>query len=215
MKVIFATTNERKLEDLRNVITKNNLDIEVLTMCDIGWDLGEIEETGNTIEENSLIKARAIYNFCKDKCIEYTIISDDAGLFVKALNGEPGIYTARYADAERQNNPTLPKYECVNKLLRGLENFNDRTAEYKCCVTVFNSDNEYFNIVASTSGRIAKKICDPLIKPYFYSVFIPEGYEKTFNLLNENELSDMYRYTAIKQALLQLKDINTIKIKRY
>ena len=79
-------------------------------------------KTGLTIEENSLIKAQAIYDFCTLNNITYPIITDDAGLFCESLNGEPGIYTARYADDELSLNPELPKHQCVIKLLRNLNN---------------------------------------------------------------------------------------------
>ena len=128
MKIIFGTTNKRKVEDLQNTINKMNLDIQVLSMADIGWDRGEIEENGSTIEENSLIKAKSILSFCKEHNIDYPIMTDDAGLFVDALNGEPGVYTARYADDEIALNPELPKYQCVIKLLRKLNNENNRNA---------------------------------------------------------------------------------------
>ena len=59
MKLIFGTTNKRKVEDLQNIINEMNLDIQVVSMEDIGWDRGEIEENGSTIEDNSLIKAQA------------------------------------------------------------------------------------------------------------------------------------------------------------
>ena len=65
MNLIFGTTNKRKVEDLQNIINEMNLDIQVLSMEEIGWNRGEIEETGFTIEENSLIKATAIYLFAK------------------------------------------------------------------------------------------------------------------------------------------------------
>lgn len=101
-KIIFATTNERKLKDLLNIIEINNHDMEVLMLSDIGWDLGGIEEIGNTIQEKFLIKASAVYDFCKKRRINYTVLADDAGLFVDYLNGEPGIYTARYASEEQK-----------------------------------------------------------------------------------------------------------------
>lgn len=90
MKIIFGTTNKRKTEDLQNTINEMNLDIQVLSMEDIGWDRGEIDEPGSTIEENSLIKAKAILSFCQDHNIYYPILTDDSGLFIDALNGEPG-----------------------------------------------------------------------------------------------------------------------------
>ena len=111
MKLIFGTTNKRKVEDLQNIINEMNLDIEVISMEEIGWDRGEIEENGTTIEENSLIKAQAILSFCKDHNINYPIMTDDAGLFVDELNGEPGIYSARYAGtgSDDDNNRLLIK----------------------------------------------------------------------------------------------------------
>ena len=126
MKLIFGTTNKRKVEDLQNIINEMNLDIEVISMEDIGWDRGEIDENGSTIEENSLIKAKAILSFCHDHNIDYPIMTDDAGLFVDALNGEPGIYTARYADDELALDPSLPKHQCVVKLLRKLNGEENR-----------------------------------------------------------------------------------------
>ena len=64
MNIIFGTTNKRKVKDLQDIINENNLDINILGLEDIGWDRGEIEETGSSIEENSLIKAQAIHSFC-------------------------------------------------------------------------------------------------------------------------------------------------------
>ena len=93
MKIVFGTTNQRKIEDLKKLIKILDLDLEVLGLDDIDWILGEINEDGHTIEENSLIKARAIYNFCNEHNINYPIITDDAGLFCDALNGEPGVFT--------------------------------------------------------------------------------------------------------------------------
>ena len=121
MKLIFGTTSKRKVEDLQNIINEMNLDIEVVSMEDIGWDRGEIDENGSTIEENSLIKAQAILSFCRDHNIDYPIMTDDSGLYVDALNGEPGIYTASYADDELEFDSGLPKYQCVIKLASNFE----------------------------------------------------------------------------------------------
>lgn len=130
MKIIFGTTNKRKIEDLQNIIDELNQNIKVLSVTDIGWDRGDIDENGATIEENSLIKAKAIYDFCQEKEITYPIITDDAGLFCEPLNGEPGIYTARYAADELNKNPELPKYQCVIKLLQNLHQSTNRKAIY-------------------------------------------------------------------------------------
>lgn len=201
MKLIFGTTNKRKKEDLQNIINKMDLDMEVIGMEDIGWDRGEIEENGLTIEENSLIKAQAILSFCNDHNITYPIITDDAGLFVEALNGEPGIYTARYADDELALDSTLPKHQCVIKLLRNMNNKENRNAKYRCCVTTMMPNGEYYQELGESSGTIAKEIVGELKKPYFYSVFVLNGTNVAFNELTVDELDETYRYKAIRKSL--------------
>ena len=204
MIIIFGTTNERKTEDLKNMIKKLNLDIEVKSLKDINWNLGEIEETGLSLEENSLIKASSIYKFCIDNDIHYPILTDDAGLFVESLNGEPGIYTGRYADKEISEDASLPKYECVNKLLRNLNGIDNRRAYYKCIVTCMYPNGEYFQDYGISEGEITKSIVEPLKKPYFYSIFRLINSDKTFNLLTEEELDGTYRYDALNKVLLKL-----------
>lgn len=204
MKIIFGTTSKRKVEDLQNIIRELNLDIQVLNMEDIGWDRGEIEEEGETLEENSLIKAQAILSFCKDHNLEYPIITDDAGLFVDYLNGEPGIYTSRYADDEIKINPDLPKYQCIIKLLRKLENVEDRRATYKCSVTTMMPNGEYRQETAESKGTIVKEITGVIKPPFFYSVFILEGTNVPFRELKEDELNNTYRYKALRETLRKL-----------
>ena len=201
MNIIFGTTNKRKVKDLQDIINENNLDINILGLEDIGWDRGEIEETGSSIEENSLIKAQAIHSFCQDYSINYPIITDDSGLFVEVLGDEPGIYTARYGDDEIAMDPRLPKYQCVVKLLRKLNEEENRNAKYRCCVTTMLPSGDFVQEFGESSGTIAKKIVGDLVKPYFYSVFILNGTDVAFNKLSENELKDTYRHKALRIAL--------------
>lgn len=203
MKIIFGTTSKRKLQDINKIIEMNNLDIDVLNLNDIKWDLGEIEETGVTLEENSLIKAQAIYNFCLNHNITYPIITDDAGLFVNALNGEPGIFTKRYADEEIKNNPNLPSWEAINKVLRNLEDRTDRSAYYKSVVTCFFPDGTYEQESSITNGTIATEIKGALNQPYMYSIFIYNG--KPFSNLSDEELLDTYRFKALNKILSKIK----------
>lgn len=205
MKIIFGTSNKRKVEDVKNVIKENNLDIEVLTLADIGWNLGDIEENGNSLEENSLIKAKAILHFCKEHSIFYPIVTDDSGLFVEALEGRPGIFTARYADEERKNNPDLPEYECINKVLRELDGIDNRSSYYRCVVTCMKKDGSYFQMDAKTEGVISKEIIEPIAKPYFYSIFDYKGIN--FRKLKEEDLKDTYRFKALKDVLFQLEKV--------
>ena len=201
MKLIFGTTNKRKVEDLQNIINEMKLDIEVVSMEDIGWDRGEIDENGSTIEENSLIKAQSILSFCHNHNIDYPIMTDDAGLFVDALNGEPGIYTARYADDELVLDSSLPKYQCVVKLLRKMNGEQNRNAKYRCCVTSMMPNGDYHQEIGESEGTIANEIIGELKKPYFYSVFILNGTNVAFNELKGEELNNTYRYNAIRKSL--------------
>ena len=201
MKLIFGTTNKRKVEDLQNIINEMNLNIEVVSMEDIGWDRGEIDENGSTIEENSLIKAQAILSFCHDHNIDYPIMTDDSGLFVDALNGKPGIYTARYADDELALDSSLPKYQCVAKLLREMNGVQNRNAKYRCCVTSMMPNGDYHQEIGESEGKIANEIIGELKKPYFYSVFILNGTNVAFNELKGEELDNTYRYNALRKSL--------------
>lgn len=201
MKLIFGTTNKRKVEDLQNIINEMNLNIDVVSMEDIGWDRGEIDENGSTIEENSLIKAQAILSFCRDHNINYPIMTDDAGLFVDALTGEPGIYTARYADDELALDSSLPKYQCVVKLLREMNGVQNRNAKYRCCVTSMMPNGDYHQEIGESEGKIANEIIGELKKPYFYSVFILNGTNVAFNELKGEELDNTYRYNALRKSL--------------
>ena len=200
-KIIFGTTNRRKIEYLNEIIKHCHFPAKILTLQDIGWDLGEIEETGRSLSENSLIKAHAIRNFCLSHHLSYPIITDDSGLFVHSLNGKPGIRTARYADEELSTNPSLPKYECVNKLLRNLKDASNRDATYKCVVTCIRQSGTYFQVSSRSQGKIANEIVEPIQKPYFYSVFILDSAQKTFNQLSKEELKETYRYKALERTL--------------
>jgi len=204
MKVIFGTTNKRKVEDLKNICNKLKLDLEILSMDDINWNMGEIVENGKTIEENSFIKANAIYNFCKQNNISFPIIADDAGLFCEALDGLPGIYTARYADDEISKNNNLPKYQCVIKLLKDLKEIENRSATYRCCVTCMLPDGTYFQEIGESKGYIAHEIIGELNKPYFYAIFVLSEYNKVFSDLTNEELLSTYRYKSLNKVLRKL-----------
>ena len=208
MKVIFATTSRRKIQDLIDIIEEDNLNLEILTMKDIGWNIGEIEETGKTLQENSLIKAKAVHKYCLEQGIKYPIIADDTGLFVDALKGEPGIYTARYADEERKKDPSLPPYECINKLLKKLGNSQNREAYYQCVVTCIKSDGSYFQETGKSYGNIVKQIEVSLQKPYFYCIFELKGTKKVFQLLSRDELKATYRYVTLRKVLQRIHKEN-------
>ena len=97
MEILYGTHNKAKIEAMKGIIKSHGFDATLRTTKDIGFDK-DIVEDGSTFEENSEIKARAIKEYCDEKGITgMIIITDDAGLCVDKLNGEPGVYTGRYA----------------------------------------------------------------------------------------------------------------------
>lgn len=204
MDIVFATTNKRKIEDVEEITKENKLDIHILTLKDIDYQK-EIEETGTTLKENSLIKAQTLLKYCQEKDLNYPILADDAGLFIDALNGEPGIYTARYAEKELKEDPSLPKYQCIIKALNKLKGKTNRTATYRCVVTVMNPNGKCFQVEGKSKGWITNTIVEPIKKPYFYSIFCLEKEKRTFNQMKPDELKNTYRYQAMKKALTRLK----------
>ena len=97
MKFIYGTGNSKKIEEVKRFFkTQKNIELEILSLKDIGFN-EEIIEDGETFEENSKIKAEAIKKYCNKNNINEIIITDDAGLCVDELNGRPGVLSARYA----------------------------------------------------------------------------------------------------------------------
>lgn len=140
MKIVAATGNKGKIREFQEIL--GAMDFEIVSMKDIGIDV-EVEETGSTFEENALIKARAIAMLC-----DYPVISDDSGLCVDALDGAPGIYSARFAgedadDTDRNNH--------LLKLLDGIEN---RKAHYVAAIAYISPDGTEITTVGTTDGEI-------------------------------------------------------------
>lgn len=171
--IILASASNHKIKEFKSMLDG----YEVLSLADIKF-FDDIEENGDTCEANAKIKADAIQCFCKEKGINYPIIADDTGLFVNALNGEPGVKSARYAgnhdnEANRQ------------KLLANLNGKADRSAYFETVICyVFEDETKYF--VGQTHGTITtEKIGDESFgyDCLFYSVDL----NKTFGQATEEE----------------------------
>lgn len=122
MKIVFASANKNKIREIQTLVSELlGEGIEVLSLADIGFH-DDIEETGNTFEENALIKAKVAAGF------GYIALADDSGLSVEALDGAPGVYSARYCGyhgSDEENNA---------KLLKELEGVSHRAAAYVCAI---------------------------------------------------------------------------------
>ena len=121
MKVVLASRNKHKIAELQALLEKHIPEIEILSLDDVGF-YDEIVEDGNNFEENAFIKARAAAS------TGYIGLGDDSGLSVRALGGEPGIYSARYAGEHGDDGANN------RKLLKNLEDKDDRHAEFVCCI---------------------------------------------------------------------------------
>ena len=192
MKIVFATNNQHKLQEIRQILGDR---VEVLSLNDIGCNV-DIPETGKTLEENALQKARYIYDNYHIDCF-----ADDTGLEVEAMNGAPGIYSARYASMEQISpispispiGPITPKSHDseanMSRLLRELADQDNRKARFRtvialiqkknicsCGCTSIKQEHLFEGIV---NGEITKERsgaegfgCDP--------IFRPEGFNQTF-----------------------------------
>lgn len=202
MKIIYGSSNKAKLEEVKIFFDNNNINVEVISLKDINFN-EEIEENGTTFEENSLIKAKTIKEFCNKNNINETIITDDAGLCVDALNGRPGVHSARYAGDH------APQEAAINKLLTELKEvpMNKRTAKFVCVLTSILKDGTEIVVRGETKGKIALKP-GPMGKLTYGPVFMPDEFHgKVMNELSANELKHTHREKALIELLKELKQI--------
>lgn len=176
MKIILATNNEHKLSEIRSIFNK---DIEVLSMKDVGIDT-DIEENGETIFENSRIKAVYVTTELKKKNFPfpYTVISDDTGLMVEALNGEPGVYSARYAGGEGHDSEA--NIQLLLKKLNGCEN---RKAHFSTIITLIEEKASFLSHMMFFEGRVDGTILKEKhgTEGFGYDpIFQPDGYDCSF-----------------------------------
>ena len=189
MKLVFATNNKNKILEVQQLLPAT---IEIISLESIGC-FEEIPETADTIEENAIMKA----NYITEK-YGYNCFADDTGLEVAALNGEPGVYSARYAGEQRDAEDNM------NKLLQNLENKTNRKAQFKTVITLnLNGKQQLFTGIASGEITLEKSGnqgfgYDPIFKP--------EGYNLTFAQLSMEEKGIIsHRGKATEQLIDFLK----------
>lgn len=169
-KLVFATNNPHKLEEIRAILGSK---LEIFSLADIGCD-ADIPETAETLEGNALIKAHYVYDNYKLDCF-----ADDTGLEVDALHGLPGVHTARYAYPDRHD----PEANMI-KLLEALRENNDRNARFRTVIALIEKGKEHL-FEGVVEGVIAREKSGT--QGFGYDpVFIPEGNSKTFAELGED-----------------------------
>lgn len=140
MKIVAATTNKGKIREFQEIL--GELGYEVVSMHDEGIDV-EVEETGSTFSENALIKARAVSLLC-----DSPVIADDSGLCVDAMDGAPGIYSARFAGEDATD------YDRNVKLLETLEGEENRRAQYVAAIAYISPDGTEITTEGIIEGEI-------------------------------------------------------------
>lgn len=174
-KLVIATSNQHKLKEIENIF-KGTVIKEILAMPS---DIGEIIENGTTFIENSLIKARAVYNYTK-----LPSLSDDSGICVNALNGEPGIYSARYGGEN------LGYKEKMQLILDKLKNKDDRTAYFITSAVCVLDDNYYIALEGRVNGKIIESPRG--FDGFGYDpIFQPDGYNVTYAEMSLEEKNSM------------------------
>lgn len=181
MKLVFATNNRHKLDEVRAIVGDR---VEVLSLNDIGCH-DDIPETADTLQGNALIKARYIHEKFGVDCF-----ADDTGLEVEALDGAPGVYSARYAGKECDSEANM------QKLLQNLTGKSNRNAQFRTVIAlIIKGEEKLFNgIVKGTITEEKRGDSGFGYDP----VFIPEGFSESFAQMSgemKNSISHRYRAT--------------------
>lgn len=189
MKLVFASSNKNKIFEIQSMLPET---IQILSLEDIGC-MEEIPETADTIEGNAILKA----NYVTSK-YGYDCFADDTGLEVAALNGEPGVFSARYAGEQRNSDDNM------DKLLDNLSDKNNRKAQFKTVIALnINGKQDLFTGIAK--GEITFEKTGT--KGFGYDpIFQPIGYKETFAELSleiKNEIS--HRGKATQKLINFLK----------
>lgn len=189
MKIVFATNNKNKLSEIRDILGS---DFEIVSLQDIGCH-ADIPETGSTLEENAMQKARYIYDN-----YNMSVFADDTGLEVDALGGAPGIYSARYAGGEGHDSEAN-----MTKLLGELGENNNRKARFRTAIALILREDG--------NGNITEKLFEGIVRGEIIKerrggegfgydpIFQPEGYDRTFAELGpdvKNKISHRARAVA-------------------
>ncbi|AGF54286.1 MULTISPECIES: XTP/dITP diphosphatase [Clostridium] len=192
-RLILASNNKKKIKEMKEILKE--LDIEVKSLENENINIDVIED-GHTFEENAKKKAKEIYEFLLERGDkDFIVLADDSGLAVEYLNGEPGIYSARYAGEHgndaKNNEKLLGKLKNVKK--------EDRSAKFICQLAMFTEAGEYYKVTGEANGYIIEELhgeggfgYDPL--------FFFEPLNKTFAELTSDEKNEIsHRGNALKE----------------
>lgn len=185
MRLIFATNNQNKLNEVKALLPKS---IELVSLAEINFH-NDIPETADTIEGNASIKSKTIYSITNTN-----VFSDDSGLLVEALNGAPGVHSARYAGEQKSDDDN------IQKLLLELNGKENRKAHFKTVMSLMLEGKEYlFEGIINGTIILEKRGSNGF---GYDPVFVPDGYNKTFAEMTKEEKSSIsHRGIALKKLV--------------
>jgi len=189
MKIVFATSNSNKIKEIKALLPES---ISIIGLEEIGCN-EEIPETQETIEGNAIQKAQYVYDHYGHNCF-----AEDTGLEITALDGDPGVYSARYAGPQRNANDNM------DKVISNLKDQHDRSARFKTVIALI-IDGSVTTFDGIVNGQIIKEKkgeggfgYDP--------IFVPEGYNQTFGELSSKEKNKIsHRARASAKLIAYLK----------
>ena len=195
MKVVLASKNKHKLEEISKITEK--FGIELVLQSELGIDL-DVEETGTTFEENSFIKAEAVM-----KATGLPALADDSGIAVDALNGEPGIYSARYGFDDR-----LDDWGRLLLLLKNTEHVPDgqRQAQFVCVITLVTPEGQTIQARGEIHGELLREARGENGFGYDPIFFYPPFGKTTAELSPEEKNSVSHRGNALKLFYEKMKE---------
>lgn len=193
-RIVFTTNNQHKLQEIREILSP---DFEIVSLKDIGCH-EDIPETGNTLEENALQKARFVSERYHISCF-----ADDTGLEVEALAGAPGVHSARYAEGTDHDSEAN-----MAKLLREMEGKENRQARFRTVIAFMEMEDNTEKIhlfEGIVKGHISTERKGT--EGFGYDpIFVPEGYENSFAALGENVKNQIsHRARAVRKLADYLK----------
>lgn len=193
-KIVFATGNEGKIKEIKEILA--DFSVEVVSMKEMNITT-EVEENGNTFEENSLIKARAI-----SKLTGLPALADDSGLEVDYLNGEPGIYSARYlgrdTDYDYKNNYIIDKLKEAKD--------EERSARFVCVISLVLPDGREFIKKGVMKGQIAYEIQGENGFGYDPIFYLPQYGKTSAEISSEEKNKISHRGKALRAMKEVIKD---------
>ena len=192
MKIVFATNNPNKLKEIQSLIPK---EIEIISLNEIGCN-EDIPETGDTLEANAFQKA----HYIKDN-FNYDCFADDTGLEIDELNGDPGVYSARYAGPERNANANM------NKVLNELKGKKNRKAQFRTAIALILKGEEHL-FEGKVEGYISKDKQGN--EGFGYDpIFIPENNIRSFAQMSMQEKGAIsHRGRAVKKLVTYLNNLS-------